>query len=113
MQVLNLLPMKKNKGKKRKEVDSLSRKEIVKTLTDFQDNDYAKVFPKEFFYFNKQALMLTNLDYKDRTIDNVIEENKKSIKLIPTKIIQNDIQIIKFEDFTSTLESIKRNDKKL
>ena len=51
--------------------------------------------------------MLTNLDYKDRTIDNVIEENKKSIKLIPTKIIQNDIQITKFEDFTSTLESIK------
>jgi type I restriction enzyme M protein len=101
------IPMKKNKGKKRKKVDELNRIDIVKTLVNFKDNDYAKVYPKEFFYFNKQALMLTNLDYKDRTIESMIEENKKSIKLIPTKIIQDDIQIIKFEDFTSTLESIK------
>jgi len=82
-------PMKKNKGKKRKEVDSLSRKEIVKTLTDFKDNDYAKVFDKEFFYFNKQALMLTNIDYQDRTIEKILEPKKKSIKLTPLKIVQN------------------------
>ncbi len=54
--------LKKNKGSKRKEVDAVSRSEIVETLTKFVDNDYARVFEKEFFYFNKQAIVLTNVD---------------------------------------------------
>ena len=54
-------PLKKSKGDKRKEVDELSRLDIVATLKAYQDNDYARVFDKEFFYFNKQAIMLTNI----------------------------------------------------
>jgi len=50
--------LKKSKGAKRKEVDDTSRLEIVKTLTQYQNTDYAQVFGKEFFYFNKQAIML-------------------------------------------------------
>jgi type I restriction enzyme M protein len=45
--------LKKNKGSKRKEVDAVSRQEIVETLTNFVDNDYGQVFEKEFFYFNR------------------------------------------------------------
>ena len=45
-------PLKKNKGSKRKQVDGGSRLEIVDTLSRWQDNDYARVFDKEFFYFN-------------------------------------------------------------
>jgi len=55
-------PLKKSKGSKRKEVDETSRLDIVATLTAYQDNDYGKVFDKEFFYFNKQAIQLTNVD---------------------------------------------------
>ncbi|MBL4760756.1 MAG: N-6 DNA methylase [Mariprofundaceae bacterium] len=55
-------PLKKSKGSKRKEVDETNRLDIVATLTAYQDNDYAKVFDKEFFYFNKQAIQLTNID---------------------------------------------------
>jgi len=107
-------PMKKNKGKKRKEVDSLSRKEIVKTLTDFQDNDYAKVFDKEFFYFNKQALTLTNLDHNNKSIESILEPKKKSIKLTPLKIVQDEIIIDKFElSDISQLENIKDTIKEL
>jgi type I restriction enzyme M protein len=104
-------PMKKNKGKKRKRVDELNRIDIVKTLVDFKDNDYAKVFSKEYFYFNKQALMLTNLDYKDNYLK--LEENKKSIKLKPLKILQDDILIDKFEDFNVTLDFTKELIKEL
>jgi len=101
-------PMKKNKGKKRKEVDEQSRVDIVKTLTDFKDNAYAKVFDKEFFYFNKQALMLTNLDYKERTFESILEPKKKSIKLTALKIVQDEIFIDKFiEKDISKLENIK------
>ncbi|MDQ7085001.1 MAG: N-6 DNA methylase [Sulfurovum sp.] len=107
-------PMKKNKGKKRKEVDSLSRIDIVKTLTDFEDNDYAKVFDKEFFYFNKQALMLTNLDYKNRTFESILEPKKKSIKLTPLKIVQDEINIKEFQlSDISQLDTIKDTIKEL
>jgi len=108
------IPMKKNKGKKRKEVDFLSRKEIVKTLTDFQDNDYAKVFDKEFFYFNKQALTLTNLDHNNKSIETTLEPKKKSIKLTPLKIVQDKIIIDTFElSDISQLDNIKNTIKEL
>jgi type I restriction enzyme M protein len=64
--------LKKNKGKKRKKIDKQSRKDIVDTLTKFKDNDYALTFPKEYFYFNKQAIRLTNLDYRDKTIESIM-----------------------------------------
>ena len=89
--------LKKNKGKKRKQVDKLSREDIVKTLENFKDNEYAKVFEKEYFYFNKQAIQLTNLDYKNKTIESLLEPKKKSIKLEPIKIVQDDITIDEFE----------------
>lgn len=64
-------PLKKNKGSKRKEIDEVSRLEIVETLARFVDNDYARVFEKEFFYFNKQGIILTNIDsleYKEQPL---------------------------------------------
>src|SRR6266540_1625043 len=48
--------LKKNKGAKRREIGEASRIEIVRTLTTYQDNDYSRVFDKEYFYFNKQAI---------------------------------------------------------
>lgn len=54
--------LKKNKGAKRREIDEPKRNEIVETLSAFQDNDFARVFDKEYFYYNKQAILLTNVD---------------------------------------------------
>ena len=62
-------PLKKSKGSKRKEVDEANRLEIVTTLTAFEDCDYAKVFDKHFFYFNKQAIVLTNVDEQGQAFD--------------------------------------------
>jgi len=71
--------LKKSKGSKRKEVDEASRREIVYILNKFQDNDYARVFDKEFFYYNKQAILLTNVDEQGKALP-------ESLKLSPTKL---------------------------
>jgi type I restriction enzyme M protein len=101
------VPLKKNKGSKRKEIDAKSRIDIVKTLSAYKDNDYAKVFDREFFYFNKQALMLTNLDYRDKYI-------KDTLKLTPIKVIQDDICITQFDKiYHLTLSDVKETIKQL
>jgi type I restriction enzyme M protein len=76
-------PLKKNKGSKRKEIDEVSRLEIVETLARFVDNDYARVFDKEFFYFNKQGIMLTNVDEQGRSFAGQLKDGKTSLKLAP------------------------------
>lgn len=97
--------LKKAKGSKRKEVDEASRQEIVATLNAYQDNDFARVFDKDFFYFNKQAIMLTNVDEQSRTFEaNLPQKEDKfgelkrasSIELTPTKVSQGDIVLTEF-----------------
>ena len=98
-------PLKKTKGSKRKEVDEASRQDIVSTLTKYKDNDYARVFDKEFFYFNKQAIMLTNVDEQGRSFEqhlpmkkNRLGEMKQlsSLALMPVAITQGDLKISEF-----------------
>ena len=103
-------PLKKSKGKKRKEMVFDNRKEIVNALTNFIDEPYAKVFDKWHFYYNKQAIMLTNVDEDGKTFESQlpVKKNKegeeiraKSIKLNPIKITQvteeETIEITNFE----------------
>lgn len=61
-------PLKKNKGSKRKEMNSEHRERIVDTLVRFEDNDIAKVFDKWHFYFNKQQIQLTEIDSEGRYV---------------------------------------------
>jgi type I restriction enzyme M protein len=89
-------PLKKNKGSKRKEVDEASRLEIVETLTNFVDNDYARVFDKEFFYFNKQAIMLTNVDEQGRTFASHLKDEQTSLKLKPLKLENGERTLTEF-----------------
>jgi type I restriction enzyme M protein len=70
------VPLKKNKGKKRKEMSLDNRIKIVKAFTAFKDNDFCKVFDKWHFYYNKQSIMLTSVD----EFGNSIEMPKKTSK---------------------------------
>lgn len=56
-------PLKKNKGSKRKEMNTGHRRRIVEALTDFADCDIAKVFDKWHFYFNKQKIQIADSDH--------------------------------------------------
>lgn len=91
--------LKKNKGSKRKEIDEVSRLEIIETLNNYEDTEYAKIFDKEFFYFNKQSIMLTNIDFEGRSFKSKLKEGKISEKLIPIKIENGERQ---FEEFNIT-----------
>jgi type I restriction enzyme M protein len=113
-------PLKKNKGSKRKEVDEVSRLEIVETLARFKDNDYARVFDKEFFYFNKQAIMLTNVDEQGRTFASRLKEGKTSLKLSPVKLENGERTLTEFviteydsEQFGSLAEAFGQDIKPL
>ena len=89
-------PLKKNKGSKRKEIDQMSRVEVVETLAKFQDNEYARVFDKEFFYFNKQAIMLTNIDDEGKSFASYLKEGKSSLKLSPVKLWNGEWTLTEF-----------------
>lgn len=90
-------PLKKSKGKKRKQMNPENRAEIVKAFTEFQNNAFCKVFDKWHFYYNRQSIMLTNVDVNGKFIEMPMKENKagemveeKSIKLNPVKITVTD-----------------------
>ncbi|WP_162419527.1 HsdM family class I SAM-dependent methyltransferase [Cyclobacterium roseum] len=85
--------LKKSKGKKRRQMNPDHRAEIVKAFTKFEDNDFAKVFDKWHFYYNKQSIMLTNVDEDGNIIEMPTKTNStgdvveaKSIKPNPSKL---------------------------
>lgn len=105
------VPLKKSRGKKRKQMALENRTEIVQLLTNFKDTENAKVFDKWHFYFNKQAIMLSNVDKNGKSIKDILpvkidkktkeEKRDKAIKLTDLiKITQGDkndkIEINKF-----------------
>jgi type I restriction enzyme M protein len=92
-------PLRKNKGAKRREVDAASRQAIVDALTAFTDNDFARVFDRAFFYFNKQAIQLTNVDADGRSIAELLKAKQKSIALHPTRLTAPGLELT---DFTLT-----------
>ncbi|MFH1216480.1 MAG: N-6 DNA methylase [Pseudomonadota bacterium] len=99
-------PLKKNKGSKRKKIDIASRLDIVATLTAYQDNDYARVFEKEFFYFNKQAIMLTNVDEQGNSFESQLPfvtntktgeiKRAASLKVDPIKLSNGERELTQF-----------------
>ncbi|WP_233862049.1 HsdM family class I SAM-dependent methyltransferase [Tenacibaculum piscium] len=102
-------PLKKSKGKKRKEMVFDNRKTIVDALSNFENNNHAKVFDKWHFYFNKQAIMLTNVDENGKSLESKLASSKnkqgeeikaKSIKIKPIKISQESEEgMIEISDF--------------
>ena len=103
-------PLKKSKGKKRKQMNPDNRAEIVTALTEVQVNAFCKVFDKWYFYYNRQSIMLTNVDINGKFLEMPMKENKagemveeKSIKLNPVKItVKDDIDTSTIEDFEIT-----------
>jgi len=114
------VPLKKSRGKKRKEMDLDNRKIIVETLTNFKETSFARVFDKWHFYFNKQSIMLTNVDENGKSLEAELpiktnkegeEKRVKSIPLKPVKIKQtetDDSPAIEWSEFEiSSFDSAK------
>ncbi len=99
-------PLRKSRGAKRREIDEANRLEIVAALTDFEDNDFARVFEKEFFYYNKQAIQLTNVDEAGHSLAEHLQEGQKSLKLKPTCLTNGAHTLTEFT-LTKTAEVLK------
>ncbi len=103
-------PLKKSKGKKRKQMNPDNRAEIVKAFTEFQNNAFCKVFDKWYFYYNRQSILLTNVDVNGKFLEMPMKENRagemveeKSIKLNPVKItVKDDAGITTIDNFEIT-----------
>lgn len=122
-------PLKKSRGKKRKYMEPENRAAIVKALAEFKDNEFSKVFDKWHFYYNRQAIMLTNIDENGKTFESLLpvktnkdgeEVRAKSQKLDPVKIVQIDedgtTEITEFEitefdskQYTSLMDYYEKN----
>lgn len=89
-------PLKKSRGAKRREIDEASRAEIVAALVAFVDTDFACVFAREFFYYNKQAIRLTNVDIDGLSFADHLAEGQKSIKLSLTRLCMPGREISEF-----------------
>jgi len=94
--------LRKNKGNKRKEIDGKSRQDILIAFQNFDDNDFSKIFDREYFYFNRQKIILTNVDYKGRSFEQYLD-GKKCLKLNAIKIFQkNDDENFVIDRFSIT-----------
>lgn len=89
--------LRKSKGKKRKQMNLGNRADIVKAFIDFKGNEFCKIFDKWHFYYNRQSIILTNVDVNGKFIEMPVKETKegekvetKSIKLDPVKITVTD-----------------------
>ncbi|WP_316348349.1 N-6 DNA methylase [Desulfuromonas acetoxidans] len=99
-------PLKKNRGDKRVEIDETNRLEIVEALTRFEDCDFARKFSKYHFYYNKQAIELTNPDEDGNTFRDHLpmktkrdgsEERAKSENLTPVSLTDGETTLREFE----------------
>lgn len=80
-------PLKKNKGSKRKEMNSEHRTRIVDALLRFEDSDIAKVYDKWHFYFNKQQLQLTEVDEFGKYVSDSLGYYGEPYKLKDTEAV--------------------------
>ncbi len=108
--------LKKSKGKKRRQMNADNRKSIVDAFTNFEDvivdgKEMAKVFDKWHFYYNKQSIILTNVDENGKAIQMPTKTNKagetveeKAIKLNPVKLefVNLDGELTELTDFEIT-----------
>lgn len=66
------IPLKKSKGDKRREMTAECRAAIVKALHDFEPSAICKIFDREYFYYNKQKIFLTELDRDGKYVEKPI-----------------------------------------
>ena len=100
-------PLKKAKGDKRREMGPDHRATIVEALTRFEPSDICKIYDREYFYYNKQSLTLTELDDAGRYVEEPIKLKKlHSISL--GDVEDEDINGLDADDFAELMNEISQ-----
>ena len=105
------VPLKKSFGSKRREIDEANRQKIIKVLAEYKGNDFAKIFDKDYFYFNKQAIQLTNLDENGKSFEEHLptktDRKTGEVKRINQLIIK-DLNAITFDNKKWNADDLER-----
>lgn len=73
--------LKKAKGDKRREIPEEGRRRIVEALTAFEPSDICKIYDREYFYYNKQSLLLTEVSERGLYVEQTICPDGKSFAI--------------------------------
>lgn len=74
-------PLKKSKGDKRREMGEEHQSRIVEALANFEPSDICKIYDREYFYYNKQSLLLTEVSDTGRYVEETVCENGKAFAI--------------------------------
>lgn len=96
--------LKKAKGDKRREMTEEHRGQIVKALTDFVPSDICKIFSREYFYYNKQLLTLTEVNDKGHYVEQTVCTEQKAFA------IMKPVSMIIGEDVYDNLSALSSDD---
>ena len=73
--------LKKSKGDKRREMLPEHRQAIVDALMNFVPSDICKIYDREYFYYNKQSLILTEVSDKGLYVEQTVCQDGKSFAI--------------------------------
>ena len=90
--------LKKSKGNKRREMLPEHRAKIVDALSKFEDCEIGKVYDKWHFYYNKQSIVLTDVDDSGNSVLSTICADNKPYKVNVVKAVLNGKEICEFSD---------------
>lgn len=95
-------PLRKSKGNKRREMLPEHRQTIVDALMNFTNNEICKIYDREYFYYNKQSIMLYETNDNGTSVKQTICA-KGTAEITPRSLI---IDGEKFDKFKINAEEI-------
>ena len=104
--------LKKSKGDKRREMLPEHRQAIVDALMNFVPSDICKIYDREYFYYNKQSLILTEVSDKGLYVEQTVCQDgkpfaiKNPISLTIGEEIYADISLVTPDEIKSIAKRV-------
>lgn len=95
--------LKKSRGDKRRQMNEEHRAKIVEAFVNGTENEYCKVFSKYNFYYNKQKLVLFNVDSDKKYIEEDIKLELGTINSNGKKIEGKTVSIPEATEATNII----------
>ena len=104
--------LKKSKGDKRREMLPEHRQAIVDALMNFVPSDICKIYDREYFYYNKQSLILTEVSDKGLYVEQTVCQDgkpfaiKNPVSLAIREEIYDDISLLTPDEIKSIAKRV-------
>lgn len=104
--------LKKSKGDKRREMLPEHRQAIVDALMNFVPSDICKIYDREYFYYNKQSLILTEVSDKGLYVEPTVCQDgkpfaiKNPVSLTIGEEIYDDISLLTPDEIKSIAKRV-------